>query len=465
MKNKPKIAIIGSGGYVFPVRLVMDVLSFPELQECEIALMDINAGRLRRSERDVRSVVERNRLPARVTATRNRRSALDGADYVIIAFQIGGLEAYRRDVEIPRRYGLDQTVGDTLGPGGVFRAMRTIPVLVDIANEMKKLCPGALMIQYANPMSMNCWAVNTTRVKCVGFCHSVQGTSWLLAKAVGVPYEECTYKSVGINHQAWFVEFRHGDRDILPEIRRVMGARYPTPRAAGGKARTGQGCKGEYIDDIYWPEHVRTEIMRMTGYFHTESSHHGSEYTPWFRKSRALIKGYMPVRWDYYQICRGYEGRKARKETENLLAGPLKCSAEYGAPLIHSLETGTPRVVHGNVPNWGPPGTSPSVPASLAVPNLPANCCVEVPCLVNKGGVQPTATGPLPTACAAVNRSMINVQELAVEAALTGNREKAVQAISVDPLTGALMTLPRIRRMVEDMFRAEAKWLPQFRKR
>jgi alpha-galactosidase len=446
----PKIAIIGAGGYVFPLRLIGDLLAFPELRDSTVALMDIDAERLERTAGAARELVRHHRFPTRIEATTDRRRALDGAAYVIVTFQVGGLEAYRLDVEIPRRYGLDQTVGDTLGPGGVFRFLRSAPAFRELADDMRACCPGALLINYANPMAMNCWFLSRLGVETVGLCHSVQGTSRMLARALEVPYEEVRYRVAGINHQAWFLEFRRGDEDLYPRLRETMAREHLPRRAVAGLADDrGEHSEADRGASVYEGglERVRTEIMQAFGYFHTESSHHASEYLPYFRKNPATVEEFIPRRWDYYEICAAHdEGVNTGRLLDRLKAEPTP-SLEYGATIVHSLETGRPQVVYGNVENRG------------LIPNLPEGCCVEVPCLVDGAGLQPTAPGPLPTQLAAVNRTNIGPQELAVEAALTGDRAHAYHAVALDPLTGALLTLDKIRAMVDELFAAEDRWL------
>lgn len=464
--SNPKIVVIGAGGYVFPLRLCVDILSFPELQAANITLYDIHEGRLTRTGNRIKRVVSNNNLKTKVEMTTNRRKALKGADYVIVAFQVGGVEAYAHDVEIPRKYGLDQCVGDTLGAGGVFRGLRSIAALTDIAKDMLAVCPDALMIQYANPMAMNCWATNAMGIKTVGLCHSVQGTSAMLIKRAGFERENVSFKCGGINHQAWFTQFHDQDgNDIYPKIRETMLAQNPSPfevgegQGAGPKTKlTQRGMDHNVNDEHYYFERVRTEIMRTFGYFHTESSHHGSEYTPWFRKNPKTIKAYISKRWDYFEISKSYQNEEQQDYLDRIINGPLTRSEEYGALIIHSMETDEKRVIYGNVPNDGLPGAK----GALAIGNLPSNACIEVACLVDRNGIQPTMHGALPAQCAAINRTNINVQELAVLGAMTGNRDAVHQAIAMDPLTGALLTLPQIRAMVSEMFESEKQWLPQF---
>jgi len=463
-----RIAILGAGGFAFPMRLIVDLLSFPELQAGEIVLMDIDAGRLKRTGDLARELVRAKKLPAKITATTQLNAALDGTDYVIVTWQVGGLAAYERDVEIPRTYGIDQCVGDTHGPGGVFRFLRSWPAYMKTAEAMKRRCPDALMINYANPMAMNCWAVNETGVRVVGLCHSVQGTSRMLADQAGLDRERCSFKCYGINHQAWFTHFSCDGRDVYDRIRKAMFRNFPSPLAAGkaGRFRTVAGAAKLAFDHggLYHQEAVRTEIMRAFGYFHSESSHHGSEYVAWFRKNPRMVKAYIKKRWDYLALCRRvHTPERQRKWVTDLLRSPLETSEEYAAGIINSMETDTKGVIYGNVPNYGPPGSAKAVPAAHLIPNLPQDCCVEVACLVDRNGIQPTAPGPLPSQCAAMNSQHVAVQRLAVEAARTGDPMKVLQAISMDPLTGALLTLPEIRQMTRDLFRAHRKRLPQFK--
>ena len=461
----PKITFMGAGGFTFPAQITFDVLSFPELQESNICLMDINQANLDRSYRLLGGAVKRLGSPAKIEATTDRRKALDGADYVIVVWQVGGIDAYTPDVEIPRKYGVDQCVGDTLGPGGVFRGVRSIPAYLEVCKDMKELCPNALMINYANPMSINTWAVASTGIKIVGLCHSVQGTSHMLANILKYPYNEISFKCYGINHQAWFTEFYHKGRDVYPELRSKMDELAPSPGAGVGLPEIIGGSKSDIAVDhgeVYHQERVRTEIMRTFGYFQTESSHHASEYLPWFRKNKEMVDSYIKNRWDYYQICLNHDFEAQERWIDNVKA-PLRASEEYGAKIIHSMETDTKRVIYGNVPNYGPPGTTPDSPAAHLIPNLPQNCIVEVACLVDRNGIQPTAPGNLPEGCAAINRISVNVQELAVKAGLTGDKKLLHQAVAIDPFASAQLSLPRIRQMVDEMLEAEKKWLPQFK--
>ncbi|MGL4610785.1 MAG: alpha-glucosidase/alpha-galactosidase [Trueperaceae bacterium] len=447
-----KITIIGAGGYVFPLRLTADILSHPELQDVTIAYMDIDPERLEKNATIARDLVKHHGLPAKILSTTNRREALKDANYVIITFQVGGLEAYKLDKNIPLKYGIDQAVGDTLGPGGVFRFLRSAPAYQGIAEDMKELCPDTLLINYANPMAMACWYLSSFGIKTVGLCHSVQNTTHMLAKHLGVPYKDINFTSAGINHQAWVLEFKHRGEDLYPKLREVMRREHVQQKTTK-QLQSDQGDHSELKDEFSTyeggQERVRSSLMDMFGYFHTESSHHASEYLAYFRKNPKMVLDNIPQRWDYYDVCAAHDD----KDIEKFLVQSkeeLKPSLEYGSHIIHAMETNKPAVVYGNVPNTN------------LISNLPQGCSVEVACLVNKNGLQPTHYGALPTQLAAVNRTNVNVQELAVQAALTENVENIYHAIALDPLTSSLLTLPQIRAMVDEMLVAQEQWLPEF---
>lgn len=436
----PKIVIIGAGGNVFPLALIRDVLAFPALRRSAIRLYDIDPVRAARTHAAALRLIARHDLPAEVSVAGDLAAALAGAEFVICVFQVGGLEAYRVDVEIPRELGVDQPVGDTLGPGGIFRGLRTIAALRDLAEQMRRHCPEALLLQYANPMSVNCWATDRLGIRTIGLCHSVQHTSRMLAEELDVPYGEVTFDCAGVNHTAWFTSFRARGADLLPAIRATMIERHLAEGADGGRGPHASTYEGSY-------ERVRTELMRLTGYFHTESSHHASEYWPWFRKSPETTRAYVGERWDYLENCLRYEPAGGDEE---IVSGALEAGVEYAARIVDSLVTGSPRVVYGNVRNTG------------RISNLPHDACVEVACLADANGVRPVHYGALPAACAALNSVQVNVHRLVVEAGLSGDRELAHAAMALDPLTGALLTLPQIRELTERLFEAHARWLPQF---
>ncbi|HET9223869.1 MAG TPA: alpha-glucosidase/alpha-galactosidase [Roseiflexaceae bacterium] len=443
----PKITFIGAGSVVFTRNLCNDILLTPALQNSTIALMDIDERRLAQARDLVQSLIDRRGVRASVEATTDRRAALRGADYVITTFQQGGLEAYALDIEIPQRYGVEQCVGDTLGPGGVFRALRTIPVLIELGRDMDAVAPDALLLNYVNPMAANCWAFDRASGRPhVGLCHSVQGTSEMLASWIDTPYDEVVFRCAGINHQAFFLEFRRGDTDLYPQIQAAIEQ-----------------------PEIYAQEPVRIEMMRHFGYFVTESSGHASEYVPYFRKSARMVEEDLVPRfsdhvnhWFDFGRTGGYlrhcisRLELAQQEFDELIAGTRELRAtrshEYGSAIMEAIESNRPARINGNVPN------------RALMPGLPPGCCVEVPCLVDGNGIQPTRVEDYPAQLAALNRTNVNVQELIVEAALTGRREAVHHAVMLDPLTGAVCTLPQIRAMVDELLVAQEQWLPQFRK-
>ena len=371
-----KIALIGAGSLVFTRNLCSDILLTPALQDSTISLMDIDAGRLSRSREVVQAHRGRRKLAARVEATTDRREAVRDADYVVTTFQQGGLDAYALDIEIPLRYGVEQCVGDTLGPGGVFRALRTIPVLLDLCDDMDELAPDALLLNYVNPMAANCWAVDrATGRPHVGLCHSVQGTSEMLAGWAGVPYDEVIYLCAGINHQAFFLEFRRGEEDLYPAIREA------TERA-----------------EIYGTEPVRIELMKHFGYFVTESSGHASEYAPYFRKNARMVEEELVPLFtnehdDWFDFGRtgGYLRHCVERLRESVENGeelgdagpPAERTHEYGSYIMEAIETGR-----------ADPGQRQRAQPGL-MDALPRGCCVEVPCLVDGNGIQPTTVGTL----------------------------------------------------------------------
>jgi alpha-galactosidase len=440
-----KITLIGAGSVVFTRNLCSDILLTPALQESTIALMDIDPDRLDQARGLVEAIIARRGLAAKVEATTDRLEAVRDADYVITTFQQGGLDAYKLDIEVPQRYGVEQCVGDTLGPGGVFRALRTIPVLLDLCQDMDNVAPDALLINYVNPMSPNCWAVDlATGRPHVGLCHSVQGTGAMLARWIDVPHDEVSYYCAGINHQAWFLEFRRGEEDLYPLI--------------------WEAITRPEIDGL---EPVRIELMKHFGYFVTESSGHASEYVPYLRKNAQMVEEELVPRfandrdgWFDFGRTGGYlrncisRAAESRREYQELMEGvrdlPTERTHEYGSYIIEAIETNRPARINGNVPNLG------------LILNLPQGCCVEVPCLVDGNGIQPTVVGELPTQLAALNRTCVNVQELIVEASLTGDTEAVHHAVMLDPLTAAVCTLPQIRSMVTEMLGAQSQWLPQF---
>jgi alpha-galactosidase len=440
--GEPRIVIVGAGGWVFPLELSRDILAFRALAGSSLVLYDIDPPAAERTRGYVQQLIDDAGVAATAEVAPDLRSALRGADVVLTVFQVGSTEAYAHDVLIPRGYGIDQTVGDTLGPGGIFRGLRTVEALREVAEAMLEICPDAWLLNYANPMSVNVWATDLLGVKIVGLCHSVQGTSELLARELEVPNDEVTFECAGVNHTAWFTSFRRGEEDLIPKIREVMKARH-VDRTIPLLPRS---------EDAYESiETVRSELMLLTGYFHTESSHHASEYWAWFRRTPELTASYLDRHWNYLEICQDAVADSSNEDIveEARREGPQH-GGEFAAPIIDSLVTGRPRVVYGNVRNGG------------SIENLPPDACVEVACLVDGNGVRPTRYGELPPACAALNQIQITVQRLAVEAAMTGDRDLVHAAVALDPLTSALLTLPQIHEMTDRMLEAEARWLPRF---
>lgn len=466
-----KITFIGAGSTVFARNLIRDVLSFPELSGSTLSLFDIDAERLSDSERVAHTLATSLGARPTIEATTDRQRALDGADYAICMIQVGGYKPSTViDFEIPKRYGLRQTIGDTLGIGGIMRGLRTIPVLLDICHDMEQLCPDVTFLQYVNPMAINCWALSrASRIKTVGLCHSVQHTASELAYDLGIPVEEIDYQCAGINHVAFYSRFERNGENLYPRLRQI----YDEGRAPA------------------WNQ-VRYEMFRRLGYFVTESSEHFSEYTPWFikRDRPDLIERFNIPLDEYITRCEnqiaGWEGmrpvlrsgdaqalaRYEQEQVERRLAAlaprdPQQASyqrqrweeahregaahsGEYGSLIIHAMETGQPQVIYGNVSNHG------------LIDNLPTGCCVEVPCLVDKNGVQPTRVGALPPQLAALMQTNINVQSLTVEAALTGKREHIYHAAMLDPHTAAELDLDQIWALVDDLIAAHGDWLPPY---
>lgn len=450
--TQAKITIIGAGGFVFPFRLIGDLLSFPALRAAQLCLMDINQDRVERVASGARELAAHHGFSTDIVATSDQREALAGADVVIITFQVGGIDSYRWDVEIPRKYGVDQTVGDTVGPGGVFRFLRSVGAYSSIASDALELCPDAQFINYANPMAMATAFLNAKGLRTVGLCHSVQGTTRMLARTLGVPYHEVNFVSAGINHQAWILKFERNGEDLYPELHRVMAARHLRGHAASDLlADDGDHSEAAEVASTYegGNEQVRTALMETFGYFETESSHHASEYLPYFRKDAETTLEFIPERWDYYEICSAHDEQGDIDSQLDKLKEHLEPSVEYGATIVNSLVTGVPSVIYGNVPN-----------RSL-ITNLPSDACVEVPCLIDRNGVQPTSIGDLPLQLAALNRTNVNVQTLAVQAALTGDRDNVYHAVALDPLTAAHLTLDQIHSMTDELLVAHRALLPE----
>ncbi|MCK5734065.1 MAG: alpha-galactosidase [Candidatus Latescibacteria bacterium] len=436
-----KIAFIGAGSIGFTRGLVRDLLTFPLLEDATLALMDVDEARLDFARRAAQRIVDEGKYPARVEATLDRKEALEGADAVLCTILAGGVHVWRHDIEIPKEYGVDINVGDTRGPAGIFRALRTIPVMLDICRDMERLCPDAFLLNYTNPMAMLCRAMQReSSVRATGLCHSVQGTAGMLAKWIGAPMEEITYTCAGINHQAWYVKYEWNGKDAYPLIRKAVQERK----------------------EIYNEEMVRNEMFLHLDYYPTESSGHNSEYNWWFRKRPDLIEKYCihSTGWnpgEYAYILNEYLEREDtwQKDVEAWFADKepldLKRGHEYASSIINALQGGEIFEFNGNVANKG------------YIPNLPQDACVEIPVFADKRGFNGTHVGALPPQCAALNGISVAVEEMAVEAAITGDARLVFQAIAYDPLTAAVLSLAKIKEMVRAMFEKNRDHLPQFK--
>ncbi len=422
-----KVVIIGAGSQ-FGGKLSRDILAFPALQGATIALCDTDAEKLERVGRYVQRIVDGHGLPARVESSTDRRALLDGADFVVTSISVGGPAyagfPFTAELNLPyQKYGLSQSVADTIGVGGVFRFLRTAPVQLAVCRDMEELCPDALLLNYTNPMAMLTWLHSgASTVANVGLCHSVQGTSRELARYIGIPYEELTYLVAGINHQAWFLKLKQGGEDLYPRLRACLD----DPETLG-------------------KDRVRFEMLRFFDYFVTESTRHCSEYHPYFRRTEELRERYGLDQWI------ASEQERAREWTPDDAPLPtLELSGEYAAEIMHAMTTGKPFAFNGNVLNTG------------LIDNLPDGCCVEVPCLTDRAGVHPCHVGALPPQLAHLNLSNIAVQELAVRAVLERDRRLALQACLLDPLTRSVLSLDDTQALFDEIWAAEAGLLAYF---
>jgi alpha-galactosidase len=425
----PRVTFIGAGSTVFARNLTIDLLGFEALRDTtELVLMDIDEERLRTSETVARRVAEHFGAHASITATTDRRAAIDGADYVVTMVQIGGYRpATVTDFEVPKRYGLRQTIGDTLGVGGIMRGLRTIPVLLDLCCEMKELCPDALLLQYVNPMVSNCWAIaEATEIRAVGLCHSVQHTAGQLARDLGVG--SLDYLCAGINHVAFYLRLEHDGQDVYPRLREV------TPPD--------------------W-NRVRYELFRHFGHFVTESSEHFAEYSPWFIKDGRddLIERFNVPLDEYPRRCEEQidAWRELRAKLERGEQLEIRPSTEYGARIVNAIETDEPFTFNGNVPN-----------RTRLLTDFAEEAIVEVPVIADGRGLHPQHVGALPPQLAAIIRTNLNVHELVVRAALERRRDHVYHAAMLDPHTAAELSLEEIRRLVDDLLEAHGDLVPEF---
>ncbi len=436
-----KFAFIGAGSFGFTRELIRDILSFPALSNCTLALMDIDSERLDAIKRAVERIVEEGKYPAKVIATMDRVEALKGADGVIITILQGNCDVWQHDILIPKKYGVDTCVGDTRGPSGIFRFLRTVNPILDIARDIEQYCPNAVYLNYTNPMAMLCRAVQGAypQLTTSGLCHSVQGTAAMLAEWIGAPKNEISYTCAGINHQAFYTQYLWNGKDAYPLIRKAVTER----------------------EEIYNAEPVRNEMFLALGYYPTESSGHNSEYNAWFRKRPDLIEKYCThgTNWnpgEYAYILKEYRNRETtwKGEIEKWFQEPvdLKRGEEYAAYIFNAiLGDGEMFKFNGNVRNWN------------LVENLPYGCCVEVPVLASKRGLEAMHVGKLPPQLALLSGTSAQIEEMAVEGSQAGDKEMIYQAICYDPLTASVCSLQEIRDMVNEMFMQNEEWLPQFR--
>lgn len=427
----PTITFLGAGSVVFTRQLLTDLLRFPDLPELHVALHDIDAERLEVARLTAASVSRQLGRRVTVTASLDRREALQGADFVINSIQVGGIDATRVDLEIPARYGLRQTIGDTTGVGGVFRGLRTFPVLTGIARDMLEICPRAWLLNYTNPMAMNVWwlSVVAPDLKVVGLCHSVYWTVHDLCELIGVPLEGTDYRAAGVNHQAWLTEWSHEGRDLYPLLRAKIAA------------------------DPELERRVRVEIFRRIGWYPTETSEHSSEYLGWFLRSDDQIAKYRLQPLEYIGISEDNVREFEDARTVLEAGGDVELhdegdAAEYAPQVIHSILTGNRRVIHGNVINRG------------LIDNLPEGAAVEVPCVVDAGGVVPQPFGSVPAAGAALNRTYLSVAGLAIRAAIEGDPELVRRAVLVDANASSSLTPEQIWALCDELTEAHARYLP-----
>src|SRR5258706_3449117 len=437
-----KIAFIGAGSLGFTSELVRDILTFPLLEDATISLMDINAERLESSKQAVEKLIKEGNRPAQVTARTDRAGALKGGDVVLPTILAGSTEVWRHDIEIPKKYGVDLNVGDTRGPSGIFRFLRTLPPMMDIVRDMEKYCPNAVLLNYTNPMAMLCAALQRqTYIPVTGLCHSVQGTAMMLAEWIGAPFDEIDYLCAGINHQAWYLEYKWNGKDAYPLIHKAIAER----------------------PEIYNHEIVRNEMYLALGKYVTESSGHNSEYNWWFRKRPDLIEKYCThgTGWnpgEYAYILKYYQNNEAtwkdivkERLAEPLTAEDLQRGHEYAAYIINALKGGEMFKFNGNVRNTN------------LITNLPEGACVEVPVVVDKAGFHPIHVGMLPAECALLTQLSSGIEEMAITASIAGDPTMVYRAICHDPLTAAVLSLAEIKQMTNELFAQHKDYLPQFK--
>ena len=446
MSRQAKITFIGAGSTTFMKNIVGDVLQREHFENAKIALMDIDGKHLAESEIVANRVIETLGVNPTLTAHLDQREALDGADFVVTAIQVGGYDPCTiTDFDVPKKYGLRQTIADSIGVGGIMRGIRTVPHLWSVCEDMMQVCPEAILLQYVNPMAINTWAISRKfpKIKQVGLCHSVQNTAKVLCKDLGLDVANIRYRCAGINHISFFLNFEEileqgGYRDLYPELQRGYSeGRFPRP-----ESQEMPRC----------PNIVRYEILKQFGYFVTESSEHFAEYVPWFIKEGRddLIDQFEIPLDEYIARCESKTEQWANESSDRTRGDKIdiKSTNEFASNIMSSVWTGEPCVINGNVPNTG------------LITNLPNGCAVEVPCLVDRNGIQPTYVGDLPKHLAAIMQSNVTAQDLAVEALIEEDPEFIFHSAAIDPHTSAELDLRQIRSLIEDMRRAHDEWLP-----
>jgi alpha-galactosidase len=448
MKSSPKIVFIGAGSTVFMRNLIGDILQQDALSQAHTALVDIDELRLKESADIAKQMIKSLKVEATVSTHTNQFEALKDADFVIVAFQIGGYDPCTiNDFEVPKEFGLRQTIADTVGVGGIMRGLRTVPHLWSVCDDMMKVCPNAHLLQYVNPMAINTWsiALKYPSIKQVGLCHSVQHTAEALAIDLNINVNDIRYRCAGINHIAFFLKFEevlsNGEyQDLYPKLLAgYESGKYPTV---------------ESLDSPRCPNLIRYEILKRVGYFVTESSEHFAEYVPWFiKRDRQDIIDKFAIPLDEYPLRCIEQIENWQKESETLKSKnslKIEQSNEYASQIINSIWTGTPSVIYGNVANKG------------LIESLPEGCAVEVPCLVDRNGIQPTYIGKLPPQLAAIMQSSVSVQALTVEALMTEDPQYIYHAAMMDPHTAAELDLDQIWNLVDRLRQAHEKWLPEW---
>lgn len=434
-----KFAFIGAGSFAFTRNVVRDLLTFPAFEDCELALMDINPERLDGIRRCVQRIVDASGKPAKITTTLSRPEALTGADGVLCTVFNGDTDVWRYDIEVPKKYGVDINVGDTRSVAGIFRALRNIPLMLDICADIKKYCPNAVFLNYTNPMAMLCKAMQTyTDIEVTGLCHSVQGSAKMLADWIGAPLDEITYTCAGVNHQAFYLKFDWNGKDAYPLLREKL--KDP---------------------EYYNKEQVRNEMFRHLDYYVTESSGHNSEYNQWFRKRPDLIEkycthgtGWNPGEYAYSLNLHMERDKHWREQLDEWLQQDfsLERGNEYSSYIFNArFGDHTPFQFNGNVINNG------------AIPNLPAESCVEIPCLADKSGIHPMMVGPLPDHLAILVNTTTRIENLVVDAAMTKDKRKVFQAVCMDPLTSAVCSLEEIHQMCDELFEINKEFFKDYK--